>query len=206
MEIEKVLKKEFEELISSGFIEEKISENLKELLMIDIETMGIESDACILSIGAVFFNKDGLYNEFYEKIQLQSCLDLGLSVTASTIFWWMGQSKESKKELENNEIQKHIKEVLNNFSFFINSSISDLNLLGLSIWANGPQFDISILENAYRKAKLKIPWNYYQIRDFRTFRETNELPENLPKNRVAHNSLEDAKWQAEYMIGVMNKK
>jgi DNA polymerase III epsilon subunit-like protein len=59
--------------------------------MIDIETLGLGPGATILSIGAVRFSTDGLGEEFYREISLQSCQAVGLEIDADTLEWWLEQ-------------------------------------------------------------------------------------------------------------------
>ena len=70
-------------------------------LMLDIETMGNESFSSIVSIGALEFDietgKTG--KEFYVNVDLQSCMDLGLIVNASTVMWWLNQNEQARKDL-----------------------------------------------------------------------------------------------------------
>jgi len=48
-------------------------------VMLDLETMGRKSNSALVSIGAVEFNLETgeTGKEFYEVIDLQSCLDVG---------------------------------------------------------------------------------------------------------------------------------
>lgn len=172
-------------------------------LMIDIETMGIKNNAAIISIGALFFSKNGTGSNFYKKINLQSCLDYNLSIDASTIIWWMQQSLEARQEFFNNNMEESIYNVLFDFSSFIYKYTTSEDLY---VWSNGIHFDITILENAYQKCGIKIPWKYNHIRDFRTFKEFSYKPIEIPKDRNAHNALEDAIWQAEYAVEIMNER
>ena len=59
----------------------------KKHIMLDLETMGLDPNAAIISIGAVHFTKDELLEEFYTAVSLKSCVDLGLTMTQSTIDW-----------------------------------------------------------------------------------------------------------------------
>jgi len=64
------------------------------------------------------------------------------------------------------------------------------------LWAQGPAFDIVILEDLYRQLKLPIPWNFWQIRDSRTL--FSLLPKDPRKDIIqeAHNALADCYYQA----------
>ena len=74
----------------------------------------------------------------------------------------------------------------------------DLNrfLVGIdNIWAQGPAFDIVILEDLYRQLGRPIPWNFWQIRDSRTLFSVHGDPRK--KDRLgAHNALIDCYYQA----------
>ena len=65
----------------------------------------------------------------------------------------------------------------------------------ISVWANGPSFDIAILEHAY--GYYNLPWKYNAARDFRTLRALvpPNLGDGIPKGE-AHNALDDAMAQA----------
>jgi len=75
---------------------------------------------------------------------------------------------------------------------------NDLNrfLVGIdNIWAQGPAFDIVILEDLYRQLGRPIPWNFWQIRDSRTLFSVHGDPRK--KDRLgAHNALIDCYYQA----------
>ena len=67
-------------------------------LMIDIETLGVKTDAPVISIGACFFDKDGIKEKFYAVLDVEQQIDSDLrKVDASTIKWWMGQEGAAKK-------------------------------------------------------------------------------------------------------------
>ena len=70
-------------------------------LMLDIETMGNESFSSIISIGALEFdiNTGNTGREFYVNVDLQSCMDLGLGINASTVMWWLKQNDQARYDL-----------------------------------------------------------------------------------------------------------
>jgi hypothetical protein len=63
------------------------------------------------------------------------------------------------------------------------------------IWAQGAQFDISILEHAYRSVNRAYPWQYWSVRDSRTLLDL--VPVNLPS--ATHDAMEDCYRQ---IVGV----
>ena len=155
-----------------------------ERCMVDIETLGLEPGCIVLSIGAVYFDKDGLYNEFYRNIDMESCDDIGLEVEVSTLQWWLEQEKEAQECLIGGV---PIEEALYDLKDFC----EDVQ----EVWANSPSMDCSVLEAAYEAVDMNEPWEYHEERCFRTLENMSggRLPE---QEGVAHNALDDAKHQA----------
>jgi hypothetical protein len=133
-------------------------------LMIDIETLGNKSGSVILSLAAVEFDLDtgetGVM-EFYQKIELQSALDAGLKINASTLQWWMEQKPEALKELFSGE-PNSLEVVLSQFTTFYNM------LDNPRVWGNGARFDLGILEDAYEAIGQNVPWGFRSEMDVRT--------------------------------------
>ena len=167
-------------------------------IMLDLETMGTSSNSAVLTIGAVEFDKDlGITNRFYEIIDLQSCIDRGFEITADSFYWWLRQSKESKDSLtEKKNID--IKDALINFQSFIGKNEN------IQIWGNGSDFDNVILRNAFKRFKINNPWSYYANRCFRTLKYSFPSLE-IKKAEVKHKSIDDAEYQAKYLIELIAK-
>ena len=162
-------------------------------IMIDLETMGNGSNAAIISIGAVYFDETGLGNEFYKKISLESSVAAGLEMDADTVLWWMNQHKDARKEFEEKGDPLFL--VMKQLANFIEEDCC--------IWGNGAAFDNVILKNAFQKCNISIPWKFSNDRCFRTLK--NLFPGvEIPKNNCKHNALEDAKWQANYALKVLD--
>lgn len=154
-------------------------------IMIDIETLGVRSSSVILSIGAVPFDNDAVGAGFYRRVDIQSCLDVGLTVDASTIEWWMGQSDEARASFDEKGVP--LRTAL--------AQLSELFDDDELVWANGVNFDLPILENAYHACGLTPPWKFCNTRDYRTVK--NMFPKELLGSLriepvVAHNALGDA--------------
>lgn len=162
-------------------------------VMIDIETMGVENNAAIISIGAVEFDVTGLGNEFYRTVHLESSCKNGGVISPSTVLWWMDQDEKAKKQLAQ-ESNISIEMALNDLNFFLAKKDQ-------LIWANSPSFDCVILKSAYENAGAPVPWFYNQERDFRTFKSLYPGIQ-ITDEETAHNALCDARWQARYAIEV----
>lgn len=162
-------------------------------LMLDFETLAASSEAAILTMGAVKFdpNGDETMEEFYYRIDLDSCVDIGLEINEDTINWWAKQSKEAQDEAFSDDGRITIAEAFDNLTDFCHNVTK--------VWSNGATFDIVICETVYNRLNKKIPWKFWDIRDCRTMYDLGIDPK-LPKI-TAHNALADAKAQA---IGVQN--
>jgi len=172
-------------------------------LMIDIETMGTDNNSAIISIGAVFFNKEKIGREFYKIINLQSNLDVNLVINEDTVIWWEKQSLEAKKEFSNITKAPDLTEVLNDFINFIKE---ENQIKKIKPWGNGAAFDIPILENAFKQCNLEIPWKYYNVKCFRTLKSLFKIDASKIKpNVLKHHSLNDAKYQAKYAQEIFKK-
>lgn len=168
-------------------------------LMLDLETMGKRAGCAIVSIGAVEFKIETgeIGRSFYERVDLQSCLDKGMFIEASTLYWWLQQSEKARLELC--QQANKIEHVLSNFNSFCGKD--------KKIWGNGASFDISILEAAYYACKMKEPWLYRNERDVRTLLDLapNVKNETLFTG-VEHNPIDDCIYQIRYCSKIWNLK
>lgn len=170
-------------------------------LMIDLETLGHTTTSAILSIGAVEFdlNSGETGREFYQIVDLQSCLDLGLTINASTFYWWMKESDSARNEICKQGLP--IYRMLLDLTDFIKEL--DPNVC---VWGNSASFDLSILENAYIASDNKIPWGFRNERDVRTLVSfAPEIKNNCKFNGVTHNPIDDCKHQIKYCSAIWNK-
>jgi len=161
-------------------------------VMVDLETMSTASNAAIISIGAVHFNKDGtLADEFYTVVDLQSSMNEGLIIDGSTVTFWLGQSDAARNELLFNSFG--IRDALLSFSGWIGDDAI--------VWGNGAAFDNVILKNAYEACDFKTPWKFYNDRCYRTIK--NIYPDiDVPFDGVEHCAVDDARYQARRLIKI----
>lgn len=175
-------------------------------VMLDLETMGNKSNAALISIGAVEFDIDTgeTGDEFYDTIDLESCLDVGLKVNASTIYWWLQQNPKAQQEVAKGG--NPINFVLQEFTRWMNERIADV-----CIWGNGSRFDIGLLEDAYVACGYKkMPWGFRNERDLRTlvsfYPEIKTRVTTEWKNKmIEHHPIDDCKMQIAYATEIWNK-
>lgn len=167
-------------------------------IMVDLETLGNNSQSVILSIGAVEFDETGLGSTFYVAVDPQSCVDAGLKMDVSTIMWWMQQSDEARAAF--NRSKTNLKQALLDFSVYVHNCAGT----DAEVWGNGATFDNVILDNAYRAMGYAKPWQFWNDRCYRTLK--NLYPQ-VPyvKPNVAHNALEDAIAQARHASQILRE-
>jgi hypothetical protein len=159
-------------------------------LMIDLETLGTRPTSVFLSIAAVQFDLESwnLGEGFKENVEMKSACDAGLTIDASTLQWWMTQKPEIFKLMfeQPNELEYTLK---NLSGFIVRNGIE-------YVWGNSARFDLSILENAYLKMGIAVPWNYRNERCYRTL--TSLFPSIKPAFRKdAHDPTQDCLFQIE---------
>jgi exodeoxyribonuclease VIII len=154
-------------------------------LMIDLEGLGTGPDTTILTIAAQSFDplSSGYYDQkYYARITLES--QENRSIQQGTIDWWATQPAAARNEAFNEEGRIPLDQALDELGKLIWQS--------KRVWAQGPTYDMNILEHAYKSYDKPIPWQYYSVRDSRT---VFGLWPNLPKPPTSHHALEDCRRQ-----------
>jgi DNA polymerase III epsilon subunit-like protein len=168
-------------------------------IMLDLETMGTGPDAAIISIGAVSFEKNFIESRFNEVIDLDSCINAGGIVDASTILWWLTQNEAARKTIAIPGIS-----VLNALKQFNDWCASAGEKKDLLLWGNGSDFDNVILASTYRRMGMASPWYYTNNRCYRTIK--NLYPDiKIQRNGIKHNALNDAENQANHLMDIFNQ-
>ena len=167
----------------------------KRHVMVDLETLGNNSNAVIISIGAVAFDLDSnetFSDTFYSIIDPESCVRSGLKMDVSTVMWWMKQSDQARKAFEKEG--SPLIEVLFGFAAWYPE--------GAKFWGNGATFDNVILSNAYSACDMKKPWGYA---DDRCYRTVKALYPDVKVERVGvyHNAVDDAVTQAKHLVAML---
>lgn len=167
-------------------------------VMLDLETMSTGDDAVLTGIGAVEFNIETgeRGREFYEKVDIQSCLDLGMTVDGSTIYWWLEQSEAARMELIRD--RKSIQQVLFKMSHWFAACHPNFQ-----IWGNGKSFDLPKLRTAFTKVSQSTPWHYYNERDVRTMVMLRPgVKDSIPFKGIKHHAISDCRYQIDLVCEI----
>lgn len=152
-------------------------------VMVDIETLGVQANSVIVCIGAMRFDRQSYpcdyvkslslstqrnlvvtENLFYCRINIEKSITDGMTTDQDTFSWWKQQEPHIREEALGGIQSERIdpKEAMIAFTSWISRSFVS------EVWAQGPTFDIIMLENAMKRYNLKIPWKFFEIRDART--------------------------------------
>ncbi|EKO0949103.1 3'-5' exoribonuclease [Escherichia coli] len=173
-------------------------------LMIDLETMGKNPDAPIISIGAIFFDPQtgDMGPEFSKTIDLDTA---GGVIDRDVIKWWLKQSREAQSAIMTDEIP--LDDALLQLREFIDENSGEFFV---QVWGNGDNFDNVILRRSYERQGIPCPWRYCNDRDVRTIVELGKALDfdartAIPFEGERHNALDDARYQAKYISAIWQK-
>lgn len=157
-------------------------------LMLDFETLSLQPNAMVLSAGIceIWPEEEGNRKHAYWEFALTP--QTARHIDPETVAWWMEQ--EIKPPMNGTDGFWRI------FEWLRAVEVSREIIL----WANGTDFDITVLKDiAYENHQI-LPFKYSNVRDFRTMRKCFPLPKDKePATITKHNALEDALWQARYL-------
>jgi len=154
--------------------------------MLDLEGLATGPETCILTIAAQGFDPfgDGYYQDksYYARVTLES--QEHREIDQNTLEWWATQPPVVRDEAFAEDGRIPLDQALDELGRLIWHSNR--------IWAQGPTYDMTILEHAYKSYKKPLPWQYYKVRDSRTLLSLWPDVEAPP---ASHHALEDCRRQ-----------
>jgi len=168
-------------------------------LMIDIETLSTQTNAVVLSIGAVVFqfgevSKPEELDYIYHALSISDGTQSKRHLCTNTISWWLEQDRSVLKEALKGEFTAP--DALEELSSFCKQHEIK------NIWGYGNMFDNAIMRDLYKDAGLEYPVSYRDDMDMRTLVYMAQylmgMKYNIPhyKHGTLHNALDDAVSQA----------
>lgn len=159
-------------------------------VMIDIETLGLESDSVILSLAAVRFCRTTgrtkrLMHQIIDPNQPERSID------ADTVRWWIKKPGNAFSDILRGRCS--LKEGL--MELASNISIDD------AVWAQGTDFDFDILEHACSQNGIQTPWKFTLKRDTRTAYDACGFdPKQIERSGTHHDALDDCYHQIKCVL------
>lgn len=166
--------------------------------MIDFETIGNGKNACVVQIGACEFNPltGEILSGVSYNVDAESAIESGAEMDASTVYWWLSQSKEA------------IASILASPRLPIHGAFTALNIFladAQTIWSHAT-FDFVILTETLKRLKIEPKFHYKAARDIRTLMDLSGVStKDLKREGVHHNGLDDAMFQVKYCVMAMRK-
>lgn len=168
-------------------------------LMLDLETLGTRPGCVILTIGAVKFDPYSLKEPgpgIYMRVDADEQIAAGREVQEDTLKWWMDQVEDVREEALGEADRVSVE--------YMYTELNRICVGVQNIWAQGPVFDIAILENIYRQYGWPTPWQFWQIRDSRTLFGVHGDP-RVKGREGHHNALADCVYQAQGVQQIYKK-
>lgn len=180
---------------------------------IDLETAGISPNAPILSIGAVRFVKNPTEMLLHpaERHEFQVAIDLQgqAPIDPSTFYWWLEQSREAQDAVLEGKGGLSLGNALRALWQWLQADSKvvgrESNFTG-ELWIRGDR-DSCWLEEAHKREGIKPGYKFRNVRDQRTMVEFAERRGMVMPYRssVAHDALEDARYQAECLQAIFQR-
>lgn len=161
-------------------------------VMLDLETFGNGKNACIVQIGACYFNR--LTGEIGEEIELtvdaRTSVRAGGVIDADTVYFWLKQSPQAIEGITNNMTS-------------IDDALAQMNLFfkgAKHIWSHAT-FDFPILMEAFRDLNIRFNGSYRSARDIRTLMDLSGVKtKDFVREGTHHTALADCKFQVKYCV------
>jgi len=175
--------------------------------MLDLETLDKKPGAIITQIGAAQFDRntgDCSIHRFLENVDAESCEAKGMTMSASTVMWWLAQDKKAQESLFSME-PLSIEAALTKFKAWLISLRRDFDD-EYRFWCHA-SFDFPILQAAYEICKIAPIWHYADYIDLRTIVDFSGIkPRNFVQDTdTAHNALSDCLFQIRYAVAGYNR-
>lgn len=160
--------------------------------MLDLETLGVDPDCAIMTLGAVKFDPYSdaePHSELYMRLDVEEQTEAySRSINDDTLAWWASQPQTIQDEAFGDHDRTSVAQFVRQLNRWC---------VGLDqIWCQGPTFDFVILTDFYRMAGEPCPWHYWQIRDSRTLFSLMPTDPRKEIQEQLHNALADSYFQA----------
>lgn len=191
-------------------------------VMVDIEALGKVPSGCIVSVGVVAFDDQGIQASKYWLLDWNKQVTEGRDLDPDTVRWWFTQDKVAQEAITAvagvTQSEDFVREF---YEFFTENNTK-------AVWANGTSYDIAMLDHFFEanhidgvtfdKVGLNAgknwhechlrPWTYREVYCMRALRRQfkSVLPYKpfktalMAAGATAHNALDDATMQAKYVL------
>lgn len=167
-------------------------------VMVDIESFGNGKNACIVQVGAIYFDRQtGELGESYAaNIDARTAVSSGAELDADTVYWWLSQGADAIKSITAQPLQD-IRVVMNQLNGFLCDA--------KAIWSHAT-FDFVVLTETYRRLEIKPRFHYRACRDIRTLVDMAGVStKSFVREGIHHSALDDCKYQITYCVEALKR-
>lgn len=175
-------------------------------IVIDLETLGTKPGCVILEIGACAIDPDtgaflANFSRRLDELFTNYKYPL-LEDEEKTLAWWLENNPTTYYRLVHrihDYAPRPPEDDLKAFKAWFDSQTSGRDPKRVRIWANGPSFDIAILQAAYDRYGVERPWICWQERCVRTALEAADYQSGSVswiERGPRHRALNDARHEA----------
>jgi hypothetical protein len=162
-------------------------------VMLDIESFGNGRNACMVQIGAIYF--DRLTGDNGKKIKInfdaREMQRMGADLDADTVYWWLLQNPEAQRSVCDNP-RSDIRAALLELDQFLKHA--------QMIWSHA-SFDFPIVQETFKRAALKPTFPFRASRDIRTLLDLAGTDyKAIKREGVHHDALGDCEHQIKYCV------
>lgn len=160
--------------------------------MVDLETLGTDSDACVVQVGAAVFDEAGNVLERF-KSQVRVDDPENGAISGATLLWWLSQRDSTMRGVLDQTVAVPLSSSLESLTRWAEGVKTE------QTWACDPTFDLAILRRCYDRCGLPHPdfLNFRRERSCRTvWQMMKDLKIQAVKPDVLHDALADAVAQA----------
>jgi hypothetical protein len=169
-------------------------------VMVDLETWGRASYACVVQIGACYFDPatGEIGDTFSVHVNAKSEMARGFRVDPDTLYWWFSQSKDAQEQALGTSASR-----LDSYQawYKLNAFVKGAD----SIWLHA-SFDGAMVNEHLRLHKIFPSFPYWAMKDLRTLVEMAKIDTRQYKatnTGIAHSALDDCKLQVKYTVDAM---
>lgn len=183
-------------------------------VMVDIETTSSENNAGILSIAMVPFQlesglfviapEDDMPRELSPFVVYPSLIDQffnGAHFDQDTQNWWKDKPQDVKSDIimgQNGSLLRSMQSVASFIHSIRNKHIDSGACDKIVFWSQGIDFDRRILENAFNRVGIEIPWKYYDWMDCRTVTALFNIEHD--RSKIVHSAYADCVNQINELV------
>ena len=171
---------------------------------LDIETLSSSPTAVVLSIGlyelTVLQEVPAPSCLFVVNIDIDSSLEAGLTVSGSSLAWWLQQSSEARGALF---CPKPVS--LQQAAVRLSEWYSTRKARRNRVWAHAT-FDFPTLDYVVRRVGAKMPWSYLECRDLRTLLDGVVTSDIKHGSELEHSCGWDAFAQGQQVLEALGRR